>query len=350
MRLPFAFMVPVIVFAGFVHTAEAQDCLAQTWKGTIGNVPVTMEFTNEGEDAALVGRYYYRSSPVDLLLMSDTARPDRWKEIDPKGTVSGYLTLTCKEEVSSGTWSSPDGSRTLPFNAERLDAESYSKARLDGLKTVVTERDSIGKFRYELFTAQGINAVEGLRLVGDGKAVADINRELMKRFTDDLDESITCMTLGRWRRGEDHGYEYRSEKSMIAWNKGFVVIGESSSQYCGGAHPNYSEGATTYNLQTGKVEDVSQWLAGSYKEDIPKDSPLGKTMMKIYRQWDDSCDGESIALSGGSVWPTRGGITFRPSASYADTACIHEIIVPYSVIAPYLSSLGKASVQVFLSR
>jgi hypothetical protein len=348
MRLLFAFVSLATAFAGFACRADAQDCIARTWKGTVGGVPVMMQFDYIGKDSSLAGCYYYRSSIVDLLLVRDDARPDRWKELDPKGKVTGYLTLSCKENSLSGTWSSPEGSKTLPISAEVQPDDSFSKQRLAGLKTIVTKRGSTGKFAYELFTAQGFAAVKGLRLLGDGKAVADINSVLMDRFTDTLDDAITCIISGRLRLGEDHNYYHEFEMSMIAWNKAFVVIGESDSQYCGGIHPLYGSGATTYSLETGREEDVSQWLIDRYRKDIAKDSPLGKVIMEQYSQEDECAD--SIELSGDSAWPASTGMTFRPTAAYVDTGCIEDITVPYKDLSPYLSPAGKTNVQAFQNR
>jgi len=346
MRRLLVLLLASAILAGFVRIAEAQDCVAQTWKGTIGAVPVMIEFSYEGEDAALVGRYYYRTSLVDLLLVSDGTNPDRWNELDPKGTVTGYLMLSCKDEALSGSWSSPDGSKTLPISAEVQPADSFSRQRLDGLKPTVTKRQSIGKFEYELFMAQGFEGVKGLRLIGDSKAVADINSALMTSFKNDLEEAMTCRALGRLRRGEDNGYGIESEMWMIAWNKAFVVIGGSSSNYCGQAHPFYWSGATTYNLQTGKAEDVSQWLIDRYRKEIPEDSPLGKIIMKLYPQAEDCAD--SITWPGDSLWPTSTGITFQPSTPvYASSGCIEGVNVPYKSLSSYLSPPGKMNARIF---
>ncbi len=354
MRLLFAFLSLATALAGFAPIAHAQDCIVQTWKGTIGTVPVMMQFDYIGKDDSLAGRYYYRTSIVDLLLVSDGTKPDRWKELDPKGTVTGYLTLSCKENSLSGAWSSPDGSKTLPVSAEVQPEDSFSRQRLAGLKPTVTKRGSMGKFEYELFMAKGFEAVKGLRLMGDGKAVAGINSALMERFTNALDEAINCIALGRLQRGENHGYDYELEMSVIAWNEAFVVIGESYSQYCGGVHPLAGAGATAYSLQAGKAEDVSQWLIDRYRKEIPKDSPLGKIIMELYSQEMeidaevDEC-ADSIELSGEYVWPASAGITFRPAAPYVNTACIHDITVPYKSMSPYLSPQGKTNVQAFQS-
>lgn len=350
MKRLFVFLLLATIPGGFASIASAQeDCIAQTWKGTIGAVPATIEFSYDGKDDDLVGRYYYRTSLVDLLLFSDGSQPDRWKEIDPKGNVTGYLTLSCKGNALSGTWSSPDGSKTLPVSAETVPAESYSSQRLADLKPTVARRESIGNFHYEIFKASGFEDVTGLRLMGDGKALADVNSALAARFTSTLDDAINCRTSGRWRQRGDHDYYYELKMSMVAWNEAFVVIGEKSSQYCGGIHPLYGAGATTYNLQTGQPEDVSQWLIDRYRNEIPKDSPLGKIIMKHYAREDPCTD--SIELSGDSAWPTSTGITFLPSTSaYAETACVKEVNVPYKSLSFFLSPSGKTNVPAFQDR
>ncbi|MCE5333097.1 MAG: hypothetical protein LLG06_00755 [Desulfobacteraceae bacterium] len=340
------FAATLAILTSLPHLAYAQeDCLAQVWKGTVGTVPMVMEFQNEGEDAVLVGRYYYRTGFVDLLLMSDDAKPERWKELDPKGKTTGFITLTCAGKELTGTWASPDGAKTLPIAAEAVPSGSYPKIRLANLKPALVKREAIGKRRYELFKAPGVDDVQGIRLMGEGKPVADINDALMSRFTDKLDEHLDCKALGRWRGRDDDTYGVKLEMSVDAWNKGFVVIAEEHSQYCGGLHPvNYS-GATVYNLQTGQLEDTSQWLVEQYREKISMESPLGKVIMKAYNR-EDTCP-DSVQFTGEAAWPTAEGITFLPSASYSESACIEPVSVPYKSMAPYLSPLGKTNVHLF---
>lgn len=329
--------------------ANAEDCLDQTWKGTIGAAAVMMVFDSIGEDGALAGRYYYRTSLEDLLLVNDSEKPGRWKEVDPKGKVSGYMTLNCNGKSLSGNWSSPDGSKTLPVSAEVQEGDTFSKPRLEGLKTKVMESGEAGGSKYEIFFAQGFDSVKGLRLAGDAKAVADINKTLMERFTGSLVEAIDCKAMGRLQRGEgDNGYTYELETSVIAWNRDFVVIGEKTSQYCGGIHPLYGAGATTYNLQTGGEEDLSQWLTEPYRKEIPEDSPLGKLIMKTYNPDEECLD--AVEFSGDGIWPTPEGMIFRPSAPYAATACIEDVTLSYESLAPFLSPAGKTKSLAFQRR
>jgi len=353
----------MFAFAGFAYGADEQVCMKQTWKGTIGTVPVMMEFIlsdPDEEDSALAGRYYYRTSLEDLILVQDDAKPDRWKEIDPEGKVSGYLTLTCNEDVLSGTWAAQDGSRTLPIKAASQPSDSYSDHRLNSLQTT-SSRASIGKFHYELLEVKGFNFGEGLRLLGNGKALADINRELMKKFTSRLKDGMDCIATGRMQKGEDHGYEYEYDMSIIAWNREFVVVGESLSAYCGGMHPEVWSGGTTYNLKTGKQEEVSQWLVDKYRKVIPKDSVLGKVIFEIYRRKDVrifSTSGASdsnvcpasIEFSGDGIWPTPTGMAFQPTAPYNREACIVDIIVLFNKLSPYLSPQGQANAKAFSGR
>jgi hypothetical protein len=350
MRRIFAIFASLIFFAGFAHADESQDCLARQWKGTIGNAPIVMWFEFEGEDSSLAGLYYYQTSLADILLIKDDTKPDRWKEVDSRGKLTGHLTLSCKGDVLSGVWSSPDGARTLPVKAGVQESGSYSKERLDAFKPMIAERNSIGSFNYELLAIKDFKSVRGLQLIGNGKALSDINNTLLKSFKDNLDQALECLAYGRMRRGWDHGYEYEASMSMIEWNNSFVVIGVNHSEYCGGIHPLSGSGATTYNLKTGKTEDVSQWLIERHRKDISKESALGKIIIEIYLQEnpDNECP-DFIKLSGDGIWPTEKGIIFQTSAPYAQSACILDIAVPYKKLSPYFSPAGKENVKAFQS-
>jgi hypothetical protein len=93
MRKLFAILAALIIFSGFAHAGESQDCLAREWKGTIGKAPVAMWFGFEGEDSSLAGLYYYRNSLSDILLIKDDAMPNRW--------LSPYLSPAGKDNVKA---------------------------------------------------------------------------------------------------------------------------------------------------------------------------------------------------------------------------------------------------------
>ena len=345
-RLLFLLLIPALALAGFTDSAAAGDCLEKTWKGTIGTIPVFMEFESIAEDDSLAGRYYYHTSLTDLILVKDDKKPGGWKELDPKGKLSGYLRLTCTEDTLTGSWSSSDGSKTLPVKAV-LEPADYSKHRMGALK-ITGKRASIGGFSYETFKAQGCDFVRGVRLTGGSPAVAEINHALMAGFTEKLAEGIDCVAIGRMKGRED-AYTYECAMEVLAWNKAFVVIGEKLSYYCGGKHPNLQSSSTVYNLQTSKPETISQWFIEKYREAIPKDSALGKIIIATAEIDSEECL-EGIELYTETAWPTPAGMVFRPSADYSQSACIADVAVPYKKLMPYLSVQGKTNIRAFQGR
>jgi len=352
LQRPSVVLLQAILSLGFwTSTCQGEDCFAQAWQGTIGQTPVMMEFDNVGEDEALAGRYYYRTGMTDLLLQEDAKKKGLWRELDPKGKVTGLLSLTCQNNAVSGEWKSPNGKTVLPIRAE--PATSYSDPRLDAAKPRVIKRGATRGHQYEIIGVPGIDAVQGLRLLGDTNGIQKINATLRNQFLSDLERATTCVSYGRLKRGQDHGYEHEAQYEVIAWNGNFVVIGSGESGYCGGAHPYVEHGAMTYSLQSGEVEDVSLWLMDRYREDIALDTGLGKLLLKSYRaqqtEDDDQCP-DYIEFSGSAVWPTDQGFIFFASTPYAQSACRGDIAVPYKAVLPYLSPDGRSRVGAFSKR
>lgn len=351
------FAKPLILISLYIVTfaAQAQECLVGTWKGTIGSIPVVVEFDPAmGADNTLAGRYYYRSSLEDLLLVKDQAGRNRWKEIDPKGRVTGYLVFNCDGRSLNGEWKSTDGSRTQPVSATADSLHAYSKTRLDSVKPSVSAGKALGSSRYEVLSVPRYPSVAGLRLIGRGTGIAKINEILMEQFRSALNDDMTCRAYGRHSRGEDHGYETAAEWNIVAWNRASVVINHSSSGYCGGAHPYSGWGAAVYDVSTGEREDVSKWLAEEYQKGIAGDSALGRLLLKLYRPSkgtpaDDECL-DVVQLSASEVWPTSTGMSFQTWAPYAAHACIEDVVVPYNKMISYLSPYGKTRVQEFRVR
>ncbi|HEV8581098.1 MAG TPA: hypothetical protein VGX68_18685 [Thermoanaerobaculia bacterium] len=348
-RRTFAFVQLLTLLSISSSACLADDCLEHAWKGTIGKTPVMIELNSiVGEDKE-GGRYYYRTSLVDLLLERDEAAEDRWKEIDPKGKVTGLLTFTCNENSLSGQWQSPDGKTKLPIHAEA--AASYSEPRLQAVKLQAVRRDSIGSSHYEIVGVAEVGSVEGLRLLGDAAGLQRINQTLLDQFREDLDNAITCTAYGRLTRGPDHGFEHQVSFGVVAWSKDYVVISADESGFCGGAYPYHGQVMTTYNLQSGQLEDVSSWLAEAYRKDISLDSDLGKILAKFYREQrlpeDADCFDSLEFSSPWEIWPTETGLTFFPSFSHAQAACEENISVPFQTIEPFLSPEGRIHLRSF---
>ncbi|MDK2126146.1 hypothetical protein [Parachitinimonas caeni] len=342
----------VLALTGAALPALGDDCLTRIWKGKVGDIPVMIAFESLGADSQIGGRYYYRNQMEDLLLIRDAPSVAQWKEVDPKGRVTAYLSLTCRGDELIGEWQAADGKRRLQITAYAANAETYSRQRFEAVRPRLVERLRFGANRYERIAVAEHASHLGLRLVGNGAGLARINQTLMQDFLAALDNDIQCRAQGRWMQGEQHSYENTSEWRVIAWNRTYVVIGSQSSGYCGGAHPYSGSGAMTYDLETGQKVDISTWLTADYQQSISRDSKLWRTLIKRYRsgsEYDEACI-DSLEFSASMVWPTSSGMVFQPFAPYALQFCIEEVEVPYSAIAGFLSPLGKSQVRRFQGR
>jgi len=339
---------------------KGSNCMSEiwkgTWQGTIGKIPVTMNFDsmNIEDNKVPVGKYYYRSGLIDLILKRDKTNPNQWQELDIQGNVTGILTLTCKDNTFSGEWKSPNGKQKLPINAHAI--ESYSKTRLDSVKPKEIKHGTIGGHRFAIIAAEGNNNVQGLRLHDKTPGIEKINNKLFENYLSQLDDAIGCISYGRQERGVNDQYEFNYDSELIAWNTHFAVIKHSQGMYCGGAHPDGNHRVETYRTDSGELEDVFEWLPNSYRDEIFQNSDLGKLLVKVYRSMRSRSDlGENDAddclkdlkISGSSIWPTDKGIVFPTWAPYSCKPCMEDITVPYKDILPFLSSYGRQQIKFF---
>ncbi len=166
---------------------------------------------------------------------------------------------------------------------------------------------------------------------------------------------------GAARNDHDHDVPTRQDTQREAVFKKAARDSDDGNRSGGIGPCRICSGATVYSLRTGISEDVSQWLVEKYRNEIQKDSALGKLLLELYRLEqlkifptkdtgdEDECPG-AVGFSGEDLWPTPAGITFRPVVPYSQSACIVDVNVPYGKMAPYLSPLGKSNAKVFRGR
>lgn len=114
--------VPVLVALCLASIAGAQGRSEGTsfyYTGTIGNLPVQMTLIYPAGIVPLYGAYYYESAGQTLSLRG-TLQPRngiRLKDYTPNGAQAGTFTgtVSANRRTLSGTWTSVDGARTLPF-------------------------------------------------------------------------------------------------------------------------------------------------------------------------------------------------------------------------------------------
>jgi ankyrin repeat protein len=330
--------------------SDPNDCFVHPWKGLIGKTPVMMEFVKEyssDDTYTLLGKYYYHTSAIDLLLKKDEATPNQWKEFDQNNNLTGLLHLTCTVNTLSGEWKSPDGKKSFNIRAEI--AESYSEPRQNALKATVFKRVRIGTNEYEIIIDErahkGNALVEGVRLLGNSKELLKINKVLLDGFKDDVDTAVSC--------AED-GMEYSRLSKVIFWNDDFVVIYKESGDDCSGAtHSNSFSGYTTYNLLSGDKEVLSKWLTSPLRHGINHDSGLAKILSRAYRKIrgnDEEVQNYLEYCTFFLNWPTDDGLTFTSILASSNYWAVgmENITIPYNILWPYLSPLGQSHAKSFL--
>ncbi|RZI57747.1 MAG: hypothetical protein EOP37_19175 [Rubrivivax sp.] len=341
------------------HAAE--PCDKGTWRGTLGTTPVSMALNPAENERPAMGRYYYRSSLGDLTLIRD-AKTGEWQELDAEERLTGRLKLSCDTGTLSGEWRSVDGARTLPIAAVAIKERDYNNPRKAAIKPTSAKTAQIGGRRFEVMDlpVPGVTGAastksdamqSGVRLVGTSPAVVLLNATLWHNAVDAVLDHIDCMAQGRRERGPEAGYESSQTQKVVAWNAAFVVIDTWNEGYCGGAHPWHGNSVTTYRLDTGTEADVAAWLRSDWRQEIPKDSRLGKLLMKAYA--DNGGNGEEaecrdeVRWMGSSIHPEPKQLVFHTQASYAMTPCAEDVALPIDAVWPHLTPAGQLALKTF---
>jgi uncharacterized protein len=213
----------------------------------------------------------------------------------------------------------------------------------------VIRQESIGAHQYEILGNQNIAEIAnvfGLRLLGDTNGIKEINASLDKQFHSfvfqEMDSAKKCKERGKSAAG------FGAELKILTWFGDFVVIYSKMEGFCD--TPNFKlDSYTTYNLTTGKSENVSTWLSDPYRNAISPDTDLGKILMQSYVQQRDSEDTNTcikeVSFGGQNygVHLSKDGMKFK---SFARTpSCSQFVTVPYITILPFLSSVGIAKLK-----
>jgi hypothetical protein len=135
--------------------ARAQDFAGKVFSGAINKrYPVRMTLTRQG--ATITGTYVYTKVGKTITLRGE-AQTDGTVllfEVNDRGENTGvFRGVFADERRFSGTWSEPDGSRTMPFEVEAGAATSASVPLEGGViveeKKVILRRGTQGKDGYK---------------------------------------------------------------------------------------------------------------------------------------------------------------------------------------------------------
>lgn len=342
------------------------------WQGVIGTQNVLVLLAPANCEA----RYYYRKHLLAIPLVEKDRRQGKvWRE--PQGEAGEaqwtFDSLSPDAQVLKGQWSSHDRQRQVPIRLNLLahmpstegddgkqryncdvhnkafDAPRIAQARQE---RTVAETDILFKNREAVYRYRQVSVL-GSHI--QGFALPDMSHlPRLKRALDNWeDESVSQFydcALGMSGRGDMTSPDFSRELAPQFWNTRLLVLRETYSNYCGGAHPNGGiSGYMSWDLTADRPFDVWKWIKGT-------DQPMhivSKRLLRILASrygrrnevGENSCanalDGETYFY----MYPSTAGMVFSPSLPRVIQACAEDIEIPWPKMRPFLTPTGQKAVR-----
>lgn len=351
--------------AGSAQSETNQNSLHGVWTGKIGNLPINACF-DLGQKANQFGSYYYLSQlkPIPLEMKDHGAS---WSEVDDKNS-SQWTISSAKGDVVSGTWSG--GAKQLPLNLTRIKASTknvdgddqpcgsnaffaprvkpfkiiQSPAKLDGITYTKMTLDAGKQFDVDLDT---------FKLNGTTPGISAVNKRLLSVLPKKgkVAPYIECLQNTLSGSGRDGSYTVNT--TPVVLTKSWLVASSGDGSYCGGAHPLNSSSEDVYNLRNGTDVDLREWLlAGAIDQDGKLSNNLNALVLGKFVKdpdTDKECADSAKNAFGWTLSLAKQGVSFTPSLSYAETACMNPTVLSVSEVAPFLNADGKKQLANFQS-
>src|SRR5205085_1265260 len=252
----------------------AMLCLAQaptqTFRGTIGEQPVVVKLQRDGDK--LTGSYSYERIGQSITLKG---------QIDPQGNVTlaefdnaGRQTGKFKGKLEpdeertdaftlDGTWTRPDGSRETSFSLSEQQI-AFTNGLQFTSKTIADRRLNI-KAIYPQLTG------------GNAPGVLAFNRAA---------EALVTKLVNDYRKDPiptNYGGGLDTDYNVLLATDDLVSV-EINEEFWGGAHPEASHDAVTYDLHTGHVVTLaSLFKSGTKYTDILRRAARADMVARLKR-------------------------------------------------------------------
>lgn len=270
----------VFALSLFAHAQDAEEPLdlVKRYDGTLGkNLGITLLLAERDDDTGIRydASYYYHKSGLPITLTQDeNADQISFREVEGysdegEEKITGRWVITWEEDRISGTWSSPDGKKSLPITLK----ESYpaGSVRIAQTKLDFALTEKIGYKR---------NGIERSLcfLRSPDKGMKALNARLAQITRDAVDENkkvpatlegIEKHLRAQVRDGFDAQGQYissQSEDLSVRMNAhGFLTIEQMSYAYEGGAHGNHGSVFHVLDIKTGKALKLSDLVQPGYQ-------------------------------------------------------------------------------------
>ena len=345
------------------------------WRGTIGRHDVIVQLNPSKQ--ACDSQYYYRKHPLTIALIEKERRQGKvWKEsegTDHEATWT-FSGLSANRRQLTGEWVSKDGSRRLPINLNLL-MPTPSKDGEDGhphyscyahVKAFNASRVARALAERTLATSdtlfQGVDGTYRYRKVSvlgehiQSLAFADFNThprliEMLEEWgSKGITEYYECAFFTGHLGGDTP--DFFLELSPQFWSAKLLVLQESYSNYCGGAHPN--GGISDYrvwDLLEDRPVEIWKWIKGASNTKGIRSTRLLKLLGARYgrgkEKGDESC---ADALEGQNfyrMYPKAAGMVFSPSLPHVNRACEEDIEISWAEMRPFLTPAGREASTTF---
>lgn len=381
-----------------VFITSALPTLAAEWEGvfegTIGEAQVLVELNAGEEKSDYKGgyregsRYSYVPKVRDINLMLDaegeslsfteTLRPHRMFADETDKKITGRWVLKVSGDGATGTWTSPEGKKTLPITLTRApllgggDVPSGDNALSASYDALWLENVSFS----DAGSVKAVGPVEvrfmkdsafGTRypVIGnfpDGNRKAKINTMLLKKHMLSVVSYRNCFN-GVPVDWSDPEAELVLNFDITFLSDSLLSYTESGSVFCGGAHPNNYLSPQTFDLvsQTqmggGDVDDLSpegfgrllklgdkqeriafeRHAIGKWKEAAAKDTEMGADCSTGWM--DEAPEGEkNFRLS----FSEKGLAVTRTDYPHVASVCLetdfNPTIIPWADLKPWVKA------------
>ncbi len=347
------------------------------WRGTIGTskVQVCLQHTDYQD----FGAYYYMRH-LQIIRLEAPDKPAgkdlaTWTEGDasaPSAQNPQWHVTAVKNGHLDGTWTGNGKSLPIALTSVAMDKDSddqpcgsmaFSLPRFT--KPAVTTKpakvDGIAYTRVvaDIDKAFSDSSFETFQLLGTSPAIRRINAELYKDVPKDAGHadyfqcSMDALAQG-WNGSRT------SEIKPETLTPGFMVVADSESWDCGGAHPDANTSYQTWDLRKGTKIDVYGLLTGSalartvhdkgtaneYSE-ITYTAPFKAMILRAFPAADADCKDAVETTETWNARLTASGMAFTPELPHVAAGCVDDAVIPFAKLQPYLTPDGKALVAAF---
>jgi hypothetical protein len=354
-------LAPLIALAAAAAPAPAD--LPGIWEGTVGTLPVRACFVHR--EFADFGAYYYLSHRRLIALEADEDSGTDFRESGDSGR-GGPRWRIERADADRLTAQWTNGTRMLPVRLSRVarmegdespcSSPTFHRPRLTGVRTVTTRASLDGNPYSRLVLDDGGLFDAGFAtfaLDGDGAAVRRINSALASPLGGDPPSWFDCMrdSLGYSPR---EGYFDESLRPVLITSR-WLSVAHHWDGYCGGAHPDSTNGYRTFDLTGGEEVDLHGWFndtaverqhLAEVNEDIVTMRPALRDF--ILRGWTPEDPECREVIAGQDYWSiglTPRGMAFSPDLPHVVQACGEEFVLPFGRLGPFLTAEGAANLR-----